>query len=81
MKYVIDRIENDIAVCESHDTSVSEQKFNVCEFPFEIHEGLIFLLETVDGKQRFTLFEDSINEEAEQKKAIRSKLDKLFKRK
>ena len=99
MIYVIDRIENNIAICEMKISDKSEAdissnnefsdkdineisniKVNVSEFTFNAKEGMFFDLKIIDGKNVYSLIEESKTAESEQKKVIRNKLDRLFKR-
>lgn len=44
MKYIIDRIENNIVICENQETKKMEN-FKIEQFPKEIKDGDIVILE------------------------------------
>jgi 3-phosphoglycerate kinase len=44
MKYIIDRIENKIVICENQETKEME-KFKIDQFPEDIKDGDVVILE------------------------------------
>lgn len=68
MKYIVDRIEGDIAVLESNDNKMIE--VSIYELPSKVHDGTALIYN--DGKY-------SIDEEyeKERKKTIEEKFNRL----
>lgn len=71
MKYIIDRIEDNIVICENQETKKIEQ-FNKEQFPNNIKEGDIVYLE--ENK-----FKVNLNETDKKKKEIEELMKKLMK--
>lgn len=71
MKYIIDRIEENIVICENQETKKIEQ-FNKEQFPNNIKEGDIVYLE--ENK-----FKVNLNETDKKKKEIEELMKKLMK--
>lgn len=71
MKYIIDRIEENIVICENQETKKMEQ-FNKEQFPNNIKEGDIVYLE--ENK-----FKVNLNETDKKKKKIEELMKKLMK--
>lgn len=71
MKYIIDRIEENIVICENQETKKMEQ-FNKEQFPNNIKEGDIVYLE--ENK-----FKVNLNETDKKKKEIEELMKKLMK--
>ncbi len=68
MKYIVDRIEEDYAICEEETTKIVSIKLS--DLPFKIHEGSIF---EKTGKNYIL----HLNEEEQRRKAIREKINHL----
>ncbi len=68
MKYIIDRIEENIAVLENIDTK-EIININVRELPKNIHEGTVLIKEKV--------FKIDYKEEKRRRQLLREKLNKL----
>ena len=68
MKYIIDRIENNLVICENQDNGKMEE-FNIDQFPENIKEGdcLNFI------KNKFEIDEDET-------KSRKKKIDELMKK-
>lgn len=70
MKYIIDRIENDIAICQSPE-SKEIIEVDIEELPQEAKEGSVIILE--NGK--YTIDKE---EEIKIRKRIEDKMNKLW---
>lgn len=71
MKYIIDRIENEIVVCENQETKQMES-FRKEQFPSDIKDGDVLILK--DGK-----FEKDNQETLNKKEYIEDLMKKLMK--
>lgn len=71
MKYVIDRIENEIAILESLETQLKKE-LPVSELPEGIKEGNVLIYE----KDSYTI---DIQEEKERRESLKRKFDMLKK--
>ena len=71
MKYIVDRIENEIVICENQETKQIE-KFNLEQFPEGIKDGDVVILK--DGK-----FEKDDEETVDRKEYINELMKKLMK--
>jgi len=82
MKLTIERIENNIAVCEyTENDEIMKKEIPVSDIPFDVKEGTVFTAEETDGTWYYKLFEEDTKEQAETKKRVRGKLNRLFGRK
>ena len=54
MRYVVDRIEEDIAVCENEDTSEMEE-LDLYSLPTDIQEGDILILSKVKNNEKIKI--------------------------
>lgn len=71
MKYIVDRIENEIVICENQETKQIEN-FNLEQFPEGIKDGDVVILK--DGK-----FEKDDEETVDRKEYINELMKKLMK--
>ena len=79
MKFTVDRIENNLAICEyEQDGEILTKEFTKEDIPFEITEGAIFTAEQSDEGWIFSQSQDDRNEADERKKRVRNKLNMLF---
>ena len=73
MKYVVDRIENEIVILESLETQLKKEVL-LSELPEEIKEGNILVYEN-------ELYTIDLEEEQKRRKKIKNKFDMLRKKK
>ena len=80
MKLTVDRIENNIAICEYEENGeILKKEIPLKNIPFEVTEGTIFTeADSDDGAIIYKLAE---KEEEERRQRVRGKLNKLFGRK
>ncbi|MBE7065222.1 MAG: DUF3006 domain-containing protein [Ruminococcaceae bacterium] len=82
MKFTIERIENNIAICEYEENcEILHKEIAVSDLPFKPKEGLVFTAEEIDGIWCYKLTEADIQEPEKRKKRVRNKLNILFGRK
>ena len=79
MKLTVDRIENNIAVCEYEvNGKILRKEIPLCDIPFDVCEGTVFTMTDDNGT---IVYEPDKNTEEETKERVRGKLNKLFGRK
>ena len=71
MKYIIDRIENKIVICENHETKEME-KFKIDQFPEDIKDGDVVILEN----EKFKIDKEESKTEKQQIEELMKKLMK-----
>ena len=80
MKLTVDRIENNIAICEYEaNGEILKKEIPLENIPFEVTEGTIFT--ETDSDDGTTIYELAEKEEEETRQRVRGKLNKLFGRK